>query len=109
MKKAHSLSIAKAAHAYRKGNLRVRAGDYIGVIDGEIVSAEKKLEDTFEKTLQYVAKMTEINVITLFTGDQMEDSTKEALRTIVENTDSFIELYMLEGGQHLYDVLACVE
>ncbi len=109
LKKAHSLSIAKAAHAYRKGTLRVKAGEYIGVLDGNIVCSDKEIASVFEKTLQNLVKTNEVNVITLFTSEGFSDDEKQRLKEATERVDSFIELYVLEGGQHLYDVLATIE
>ena len=109
LKKAHSLSIAKAAHAYRKGTLRVKSGEYIGVLDGNIVCSDKEIASVFEKTLQNFVKTNEVNVITLFTSEGFSDDEKQRLKEATERVDSFIELYILEGGQHLYDVLATIE
>ena len=109
LKKAHSLSIAKAAHAYRKGTLRVKAGEYIGVLDGNIVCSDKEIASVFEKTLQNFVKTNEVNVITLFTSEGFSEHEKQRLKEATERVDSFIELYILEGGQHLYDVLATIE
>lgn len=106
---ARSLSIAKAAHAYRKGNLRVKAKDYIGIIDGEVAVASKTIEETFKLSLKLLAEAGEINVITMFVGDQIDEKKKSTLQAIVEDLDSMIELYVFDGGQHLYDVLACIE
>ena len=109
LSKAHSLSVARAAHGYRKGSLRVKGGDYIGVVDGSIVACGKAIAGTFEKTLKILSESNEVNVITLFTSEGFSEEEKTSIQSAVERLDSMIELYILEGGQHLYDVLAMVE
>ena len=109
IKKGRSIGIAKAAHAYRKGRLKIKEGDYVGIIDGDVKVKGSSIETAFAKILETLPKADEISVVTIFVSDSVSEDTKAAMQSMIEDIDSFIEVVILEGGQHLYDVLALVE
>ena len=107
--KAHSISIAKASHGYRNGEVVVKKGDYIGILDGNIVAASEEIVTVFEETLQILPNLDDISLVTIFVGEDISEDMKAALEAVVSDIDPFIECCILEGGQHLYDVWASIE
>ena len=109
LKKMSTVAIAKAVHPYRRGRLRVKLGDYIGIIDGTIMVSGQDVPSVFAKTLKAVPHIEDASCITVFTGDGLDASISEKLSASVEEIDSFIECCILEGGQKLYDLWCSVE
>lgn len=107
--KANSLSISIASKAYRQGNLRVHKGDYIGILNGQIVSSDAELVGVFVKTLQKVPEIESISLVRMFVNDDVTQADIKEMKQIIEDIDPFVEAVILEGGQQLYQVLATVE
>ena len=106
---AHSIAIAKASHGYRSGEVVVKKGDYIGILDSSIVASSEEIVAVFEKTLQILPNLDDISLVTIFAGEIIDEQMKEQLEAVISDIDPFIECCILEGGQQLYDVWASIE
>jgi len=90
------------------GGLAIREGDYIGIMDKEIIAASPSLQETCRALL---AKMLEDGgeLVTVLTGEGTSDGETEALSEWLKAEYPDAELEVIEGGQPLYPYLIAVE
>jgi len=90
------------------GGLTIREGDYIGIMDKEIVTASGSLQETCRTLL---AKMLEDGgeLVTVLTGEGTNDAETAALSDWLKESYPDAELEVFEGGQPLYPYLIAVE
>ena len=90
------------------GGLKIREGDYIGILDKEIVAASGSLQETCRALL---AKMLEDGgeLVTVLTGEGADDAETAALSDWLKETYPDAELEVIDGGQPLYPYLIAVE
>jgi len=90
------------------GGLSIREGDYIGIMDKEIVAASADLQETCRTLL---GKMLEDGgeLVTVLTGEGTSDEETAALSDWLKEAYPDAELEVFEGGQPLYLYLIAVE
>ena len=91
------------------GGVDVHEGEYIGILDGELVTSN---ENAIEAMLNMVSKIEDIDdreILTLFVGVGVsEDERAEMLDALEERFDELtVEVYI--GGQEIYSYLIAVE
>lgn len=90
------------------GGLSIREGDYIGILDKEIVAASGSLQETCRTLL---SKMLEDGgeLVTVLTGEGTDEAETAALSDWLKEAYPDAELEVFEGGQPLYPYLIAVE
>lgn len=88
--------------------LSIREGDYIGILEKEIVATSGDLQETCRTLL---SRMLDDGgeIVTLLTGEEAVEAETEALAAWLSDTYPDAELEVLPGGQPLYPYLIAVE
>jgi uncharacterized protein len=88
--------------------LSIREGDYIGIMEKEIVASSGSLQDTCRELLK---RMLDDGgeLVTLLTGEDAVDSDTEAITAWLSDAYPDAELEVHPGGQPLYPYLIAVE
>jgi len=87
---------------------RIKQGEYLGIIDGELITNNKLLSATLRKLARDMSKKP-TEFLTIFYGsDTTEEEAKEAL-AIFEKEFKDAEITLLEGGQPVYSYLISAE
>ncbi|MBR2432716.1 MAG: DAK2 domain-containing protein [Clostridia bacterium] len=91
------------------GGVDVHEGEYIGILDGELVTSEA---DAIEAMCDMISKIEDVDdreILTLFVGAGVsEDERAEMTETLEERfEDLTVEVYI--GGQEIYNYLIAVE
>jgi hypothetical protein len=86
----------------------VAAGEYIGVIDDELVSAGTNLAAVLAETVKALAA-TGAEVITLYYGGGLTEQAAHELKSAVAEAFPDIEVELYYGGQPLYHFIIGVE
>ncbi len=86
----------------------IKEGEYIGIIEGDIVAHNEDISATFEELLIQSVD-DDSGVVSIYYGDNIEKSDAESLAGVAEDLfdDCDIELYY--GGQSVYDYIISVE
>lgn len=89
--------------------LPVKEGDYIGILDGDLVTTRGSSIDALASLLEHVSDLDERELITLFVGANVsKDECARVTEALREQFDDFtIETRI--GGQEVYDYLIAVE
>lgn len=107
-----NVSTIKVARAVRKsslGGLDVVPGDWIGILDGNVVS---KAENCVDAGLEAIAKIPLIEdkeVATFIFGKDALKEDEEKLLSLMKRRFPGLETGSIEGGQEVYDVLIGIE
>lgn len=88
--------------------IAIKEGDYIGIMDGKIVVSTPSLQQTSEMLLDRLVS-DEDEMITVISGEDVQEEQLEQLSRYAENKFSHADLDVHEGGQPLYYYLFAVE
>ncbi len=91
------------------GGMSVRAGDSIGILDGDLITAKRTEEEALLDLLAHVEDMDEREIITLFVGREVTEAECARITEVLEEQygEHTVECYI--GGQEIYDYLIAVE
>ncbi len=117
---ALAAAMAGAAHDVRAGEVTaavrdattpvgpVRLGDWLGVADGQVVTAQPGVGGALTALLD-VLVTADAELVTLLTGDGAEEAATKAAAAWLEEHRPGAELEVLAGGQPVYAYLVSVE
>ena len=103
-----SAALTTATRNAEIDGLQIRAGQYIGLVEGRLCVAEDKLEDALGKLVN-AALADEGELVTLYYGDGMDKHGAAALAASLEEQLEEAELELIRGDQPLYPFLISVE
>lgn len=103
-----SISITRAVRDSSINGLHIRAGNYIGLADGEIIAAGSSLKDVLLNTLQHCGA-ADASFITIFTGADLPEQEAGEIKEVIENRYPDIDYEIKYGGQPYYPLLAAIE
>ena len=109
LSKAHSIALCVAIHDSKNNGLVIKEGDYMGLLDDDIIVAAPTMEECFEALLKKVEGFEDMSVITLVHGKGVKEEKIEKLREIAVGLNDFIEVYPVYGNQTLYPILGVLE
>jgi DAK2 domain fusion protein YloV len=100
--------ITTATRSVSIGDLEVKLGQYIGLIDDQLVTAGETLEEV-ARALLHKANAARYERITLYYGADIKEKEAQALADKLENEFSKLEFELMDGGQALYPYIISVE
>lgn len=101
-----SLSVTHAVRDACIDGIAVRSGQTMGLVGGKIRSVGANSMEAIEKLLD---QMKEAVYITIFYGEDANETEANAVREMIENAAADAEVVLAYGGQPLYDYLISVE
>ncbi|UMZ73309.1 DAK2 domain-containing protein [Natranaerofaba carboxydovora] len=87
----------------------VKEGDIIGILEGQIVSSGSDVEEVAFNTLNIAVEDDDIEIISIFTGEDTLRESSMALKDKLEENFADQEIEMYHGGQPLYYYIFSVE
>ncbi len=100
--------ITTAVRTVQIGGVRVREGDYIGLINGNLTIAGHDMQQVIRDTLQRI-NIDSFEIVTLYYGvDVTEDEAQATIRRIKEQY-SHLEIEVVNGGQPYYAYILSAE
>ena len=89
--------------------LPVSEGDYIGILDGELVTTRSCPIDAIASLLEHVSDLDERELITLFVGANVSEEERARVTEALEEQFDDFTIETRIGGQEVYDYLIAVE
>jgi dihydroxyacetone kinase-like predicted kinase len=91
------------------GGVTVTEGDYIGILDGDLVTSKATATEAMVEMIASIEELEDTEIITLFVGaDVTEDERAEMTECLEEHfPDHEIDVFV--GGQAIYRYLIAVE
>ena len=90
------------------GGVKITAGDYMGISNGEIVVSTKERSDALKELLsQTITEDSE--VVTFFCGNDVTSEEMEGLEDLCYQFNDSIDVEIIEGKQDIYSFIIAVE
>lgn len=103
-----SIDITRSIKDSNVNGIKIEKDDYVGIIDNEIVAANKDLVLTLVKTLEK-ASAEDASFITIFTGKDLNEEEIEIIKSAIEKNFPDVEFEVKFGGQHHYPLFIALE
>ncbi len=91
------------------GGVEVKEGEYIGILDGEIVTSTPDALDALCEMIEQIDDLDDKELITLFVGAGVNDDDRVRVTEALEDRFDEQEIQVHIGGQEIYDYLVAVE
>ncbi len=107
-KKIQTVEITTAVRSVHIGSVRVREGDFIGLINGNLAVAGESMERVIDNTLQRL-DIDRYEIVTLYYGEDvvLEQAQETAKR--IKGRHSQLEIDVVDGGQPYYAYILSAE
>jgi hypothetical protein len=103
-----TIEVTRAMRSTAIGGVRVSAGHYLGLRDGQLSATGETPEKALKTALAQVG-LSKDQVVTLYRGADSQQEEAEAVRRQLEEETPGIQVDLVFGGQPHYPYLASVE
>ncbi len=100
--------ITRAVRTVELGDLQVREGDFIGVLNGNLVVASQNIEQVMRDTLQRM-DIGSHEIVTLYYGEDVTEQDAQSITRRIKERYSHLELELVNGGQPYYAYIISAE
>ncbi|TMB81035.1 MAG: DAK2 domain-containing protein [Chloroflexi bacterium] len=100
--------ITTAVRTVYIGGVRVREGDFIGLINGNLAVAGQNIDDVICDTLQRM-HIDRYEILTLYYGEDVTAQEAQETAKRIKGQYSHIEIEVVDGGQPYYAYILSVE
>jgi len=107
-KKIQTVEITTAVRSVQISNVRVREGDYIGLINGNLAVAGESMERVIDNTLQRLG-IDHYEIVTLYYGEDVTLQQAQETAKRIKGQHSQLEIDVVDGGQPYYAYILSAE
>lgn len=107
-KNIQTAEITTAVRSVQIGNLRVREGDFIGLINGHLAVAGQNIEQVIRDTLQRM-NIDRYEIVTLYYGEDVTLEQAQETAQRLKERYSHLEIEVVDGGQPYYAYILSAE
>jgi DAK2 domain fusion protein YloV len=107
-KKIQTVEITTAVRSVQISNVRVREGDYIGLINGNLAVAGENMERVIDNTLQRL-DIDRYEMVTLYYGEDVTAQQAQETAKRIKGQHSQLEIDVVDGGQPYYAYILSAE
>lgn len=100
--------ITVAIRTVQIGGVRVREGDYIGLINGDLTIAGHNMQRVIDDTLQRM-HIDSYEIVTLYYGADVTEAEAQAIMRRIKEQHSHLEIEVVNGGQPYYAYILSAE
>jgi DAK2 domain fusion protein YloV len=100
--------ITTAVRSVQMGNVRVREGDYIGIVNGNLAIAGQDREHVFDEVLKRL-HIEQMEIVTLYFGEDITQSLADEAAKRIKSHYSRLEIQVVNGGQAHYAYIISAE
>jgi len=104
----HTAEITTAVRSVQIGGVRVREGDYIGLVDGNLTIAGPDIQRVIRETLQRM-DIQNFEIVTLYYGEGVTAQEAEETVRRIKQLYSKLEIEVVDGGQPHYAYILSAE
>jgi uncharacterized protein len=107
-KSIQTVEITTAVRSVQIGAVRVREGDYIGLINGNLTIAGPKMEQVIRDTLQRM-NIDSYEIVTLYYGASVTEQAAQETAKRIKEQYGHLEIEVVNGGQPYYAYILSAE
>ncbi len=104
----HTAEITTAVRSVQIGGVRVREGDYIGLVDGNLNIAGRDMQRVIRETLEHMG-IENCEIVTLYFGENVTEQEAEDTARRIKERYSQLEIEVVDGGQPHYAYILSAE
>ena len=104
----HTAEITTAVRSVQIGSVRVREGDYIGLVDGNLAIAGQDMQRVIQEVLQRM-RIDRYEIVTLYFGEDVTQREAEETARHIKERYSQLEIEVMNGGQPHYAYVISAE
>ncbi|HVB73915.1 MAG TPA: DAK2 domain-containing protein [Ktedonobacteraceae bacterium] len=104
----HTAEITTAVRSVHIGGVRVREGDFIGLVDGNLTIAGQDIQRVIRETLQHM-EIERFEIVTLYYGEGVSAQDAEETARRIKQLYSQLEIEVVDGGQPHYAYILSAE
>jgi dihydroxyacetone kinase-like predicted kinase len=104
----HTAEITTAVRSAQPGGVRVREGDYIGLVDGNLTITGSDMQRVIRETLQHM-DMQKFEIVTHYYGEGVSAQEAEETARRIKQLYSQLEIEVIDGGQPHYAYILSAE
>ena len=101
--------ITNAIRNTKVNGVLIHKGDYIGILDGKLLTASRNKLTCFINLVKKVKNIKEKQVLTIICGKNVNEEEKQKLLDTIQVKFPYLEAGILDGGQDVYDYLFAIE
>ena len=90
------------------GGLQIKKDDYIGILNGKIVTSRRRRIDSVKELIQ-LANVEDKEIITIIHGEGVPPREVNDLVRFIEKNYSNLEVDVIEGNQYVYSYILAIE
>ena len=106
--KTQTAEFTTAVRAVHIGGVRVREGDYIGLINGNLAVAGQDMKEVIRDTLQRM-HIERYEILTIYYGEDVTVQEAQETAKRIKAQHSHIEIDVINGGQPHYAYILSAE
>ena len=107
-KQTQTAEITTAVRNVMIGGVRVREGDYIGLINGNLTVADQNMQQVIRDTLSRMS-IENYEIVTLYYGEDVTAQEASETAKRIKTQYSHIEIDVVDGGQPYYAYILSAE
>ena len=100
--------ITTAVRSVQIGGVRVREGDYIGLVNGNLAIAGQDIDHVIRETLQRM-NIERYEIVTLYFGEDVTVQQAQEIARRIKEQHSHLEIEVIDGGQPYYAYILSAE
>ena len=100
--------ITVAVRSVQLGSVRVREGDYIGIVNGNLAIAEPDMDRVLDETFTRM-HIEQLEIVTLYFGESITRTEAEKTARRIKSHYSQLEIQVVNGGQAHYAYIISAE
>ncbi len=104
-----SAEISPAVRDSQNNGISIKEGDYMGILQHNIVSSSKNIIETIEELLNKVPELEEKSVLTVFYGKDATQELRDDLQQLIGVSFPMLEMVEIEGNQTIYPLIFALE
>lgn len=105
MKSSHTFGVTMAVKDSVYKNIHIKRGDYISLLDGDIILASKTKQDAVIEGLKKVKDMEKKEILILFKGKNLDEDEADEILEMLQDRYFDAQCGIIEGEQDTYGVL----
>ncbi|HJT58154.1 MAG TPA: hypothetical protein VJ761_16745, partial [Ktedonobacteraceae bacterium] len=107
-KNIQTAEITTAVRSAHIGGVRVREGDYIGLVNGNLTFAGQDMARVIRETLERM-NIDQFEIVTLYYGEDVAREQGEETARHIKEQHSHLEIEVVDGGQPYYAYILSAE
>ncbi|WP_297280702.1 DAK2 domain-containing protein [uncultured Anaerococcus sp.] len=99
----HVAEISTSIRDTSVGGIEIKKDDYLGILDGNIIASEIKIEDGVSKTIEKALEdYSDLSLVTLYYGEEVDKKEAKSLVKKISKKHKEIDVELVYGGQPVY-------